>query len=149
MNPYLSTSRNPGPLPPPDILRSQIDEAVRWVKEHVGAEDDDGKDIESVQMFHPTSPGNVKGFKGKNFPQRTWVHALYRVFHCDPTETSMAGFVLFRSFSIMVHQSPNDRVLRDARYREQDQSSTARSSEEQTEIGTGFSGSLGRRRRRS
>lgn len=66
-NPYLSTSRNPPPYPPPAVLHHEVAEAVKWVKEHVCNDD---KDIGSVQTFQVTSPGHVVGFRGKNYPQR-------------------------------------------------------------------------------
>ncbi|KAG8852053.1 hypothetical protein FRB96_008971 [Tulasnella sp. 330] len=79
-NPYLSISKIPQPYPPPAVLHREVAEAVKWVREHVSNDD---KDIGSVQVFHVTSPGNLVGFKGKNYPQPSWYTNPQTVAFCD------------------------------------------------------------------
>jgi len=79
MHPYFSSSRNQSALPPGEVLRAGIEDAVRWVKQNLG----DNKDIGGVQFFHPTSPEHVNGFKGRNYPQPSWYTNPQTVAFCN------------------------------------------------------------------
>ena len=78
MHPYLSVTPEPIPLPSPETLRPQIDEAIAWVKEHVGED----KEISSVQTFSMTAPGSMPSFDRKNYPQREYFATLEAADHC-------------------------------------------------------------------
>ena len=106
MNPYLSTSKRPLPLPAPEILRREIDESIEWVKTHVG---EDNKAIGTVQTFVRTSPVSIENFQGDDYPQRE--------SPIRPGDTGNAQLTDFDT-STVVHKSANDRVLRHARHGE-------------------------------
>ncbi|KAF8606029.1 DBR1-domain-containing protein [Ceratobasidium sp. AG-I] len=69
LHPFLSTTRQQPPLPPPWDMAPLISESQRWVDEHVGE-----REIAHVQQFAITAPGpiNTNQRPPRNLQQPPW-----------------------------------------------------------------------------